>query len=425
MIYDLLNEFAGLTREEADDYFVIETEEKGWRLKARRYLEVGTFKAVLTLAKEYGGTYYNEKGLARFFIPKLKITEAPQRDVGVTPELLNVENEKPYNLKESIKALGPLAPILKDAHGNIIDGFHRMKEAGEVKWPVVELNYIDNNVKLELARLAVNFCRRQVPKEELEEKIGFLIGAGLKPKDIAERTGISLRTVYRYMPSHLKDKIMAELGSKGAEKSAKVKEGLYKRKLPAGNESEILRKEATTQLETPQFQNIQENVLQELVECNICHMGVHKSKAHLINGKYVCPRCFERLPTAYRKTAKPKSETKIFKPKETWTQRKAVMQPQHSKIEEALLEKFSVKGLNVETDRDFCLQQTTPDFYFPERRTAIYIDGPVHAKREDRDELLRELLAKRYDVKVVSIAYKAFTKEETERVFHEIMEALR
>ena len=79
----------------------------------------------------------------------------------------------------------------------------------------------------------------------------------------------------------------------------------------------------------------------------------------------------------------------------------------------------------METDRDFCLQQTTPDFYFPEQRTAIYIDGPVHAKREDRDELLRELLAKRYDVKVVSIAYKAFTKEETERVFHEIMEALR
>jgi len=32
-----------------------------------------------------------------------------------------------YDLTKSSKALGKLYPILKDAHGNIIDGFHRKR----------------------------------------------------------------------------------------------------------------------------------------------------------------------------------------------------------------------------------------------------------------------------------------------------------
>lgn len=64
---------------------------------------------------------------------------------------------------------------------------------------------------------------------------------------------------------------------------------------------------------------------------------------------------------------------------------------------------------------------TTPDIYFPEQRLAIYIDGPVHKGREDRDEALRELLAKRHGLKVVSIPYERYSQKEKERILEEIL----
>jgi very-short-patch-repair endonuclease len=69
---------------------------------------------------------------------------------------------------------------------------------------------------------------------------------------------------------------------------------------------------------------------------------------------------------------------------------------------------------------------TTPDIYFPEKRLAIYIDGvQVHVKRQEKDETLRELLAKRYGVKVLSIPYERYSKRELERIVNTIMEELR
>jgi len=64
---------------------------------------------------------------------------------------------------------------------------------------------------------------------------------------------------------------------------------------------------------------------------------------------------------------------------------------------------------------------TTPDIYFPEHGLAIYIDGPVHHGREDRDEALRELLAKRHGLKVVSIPYERYSQKEKERILEEIL----
>jgi very-short-patch-repair endonuclease len=71
------------------------------------------------------------------------------------------------------------------------------------------------------------------------------------------------------------------------------------------------------------------------------------------------------------------------------------------------------------------LQKTTPDFWFPDKRIAVYVDGPVHVGREDRDEALRELLRKRHGVNVVTVAYVADTEMERERVFGVVMEAVK
>lgn len=116
--------------------------------------------------------------------------------------------EEAYSLSASKAGLGELSPVLKDAFGNIIDGFHRKGE--NANWHEVTVSSIDNPVKLELARLAVNFCRRKVQPEELRERITFLVKNGLKAEEIAKATGITDRTVRKYMPQEYKNPVKVE-----------------------------------------------------------------------------------------------------------------------------------------------------------------------------------------------------------------------
>jgi len=133
-----------------------------------------------------------------------------------TPKRRKFERE--YDLSVSVEGIGKLVPILKDKHGNIIDGFHRI--AIDPDWFSIIIEEIDDPVKLELARLAVNFCRRKVSKEEMREKIKFLIvQGGLSPEDISRITGISISTVYRYMPKELKDQLRSKRISEGKKRS--------------------------------------------------------------------------------------------------------------------------------------------------------------------------------------------------------------
>jgi hypothetical protein len=121
-----------------------------------------------------------------------------------------------YDITKSAKELGKLVPILKDAHGNIIDGFHRIEV--DPNWPSIKVESVDDAVKLELARLATNFCRRQVTPDEMKRRIGFLVESGMSPEGIVEKTGISISTVYRHMPQELKDHKKSEVG--GIRKSS-------------------------------------------------------------------------------------------------------------------------------------------------------------------------------------------------------------
>jgi len=83
------------------------------------------------------------------------------------------------------------------------------------------------------------------------------------------------------------------------------------------------------------------------------------------------------------------------------------------------------KGYYPMTGREFCLLVTTPDFYFPDLEVAVYLDGrKAHAKREERDRELRDLLRKRYNVKVVEISYEKYTVKERDRVLGEILGAI-
>jgi hypothetical protein len=81
-------------------------------------------------------------------------------------------------------------------------------------------------------------------------------------------------------------------------------------------------------------------------------------------------------------------------------------------------------GKAVDTDMTFCVESTTPDQYILPDAIALYLDGPVHKGREERDEMLRGKLAKRRNVKVVSISYEGYTKKERERVWALVLEAV-
>jgi very-short-patch-repair endonuclease len=169
--------------------------------------------------------------------------------------------------------------------------------------------------------------------------------------------------------------------------------------------------------------------------CSSCHVNTYFSRTKR-NGAVICSLCLERewkkgtlkeddllgkgeTPVEAPKP-EPKPQIKEWKPTDKWEHRAAQMQPQHSRIEEALLLKLQEADLHPIRDKEFCIQSTTPDFYFPDKNLAVYIDGKVHEGKEERDQTIRELLTQRHNIKVVSISYENFTQEETERILKEI-----
>jgi hypothetical protein len=123
-----------------------------------------------------------------------------------------------YDLKKSEK-IGQLYPVLVDAEGNIIDGFHRLK--ADPNWRRERIKEVDTQEKLLVARCVSNWHRRQVEREEKEEWINGLARIyerqGLKVKSetgsehkneikdkIAEVTGLDGDTVNGYLDAEFK-----------------------------------------------------------------------------------------------------------------------------------------------------------------------------------------------------------------------------
>jgi len=210
-----------------------------------------------------------------------------------------VETEESYSLAASKSGLGELAPVLKDAYGNIIDGFHRKGESQD--WHEITVPSIDTPVKLELARLASNFVRRKVTPAELTQRITFLIKAGLKPDEIAEKTGIGMRTIYKYMPQELKSPKMVEAGRKSQESrqdaaTLDARMQLDKRK---DSEEEVPRGTAEPGAVDKEAAFTEEaSYLGQLAQCDNCkgHGEPLQFKKVEVNGKVLnlCPNCQEK-----------------------------------------------------------------------------------------------------------------------------------
>jgi transposase-like protein len=137
---------------------------------------------------------------------------APKLVIDASPVAVVEEHESghEYALATSKEGLGELCPVLKDHFGNIIDGYHRKGE--NANWREETCDWIDTPEKLEAARLAVNFARRDMAPEEIKERITHLVKSGLKVEEIAKLTGISERTVLKYMPQEFKDQKKVDAG---------------------------------------------------------------------------------------------------------------------------------------------------------------------------------------------------------------------
>ena len=302
------------------------------------------------------------------------------------------------SLGKSEKVIGQLYPRLVNQEGKSLDGDHRF--AANPKWEkkVIET---ENRSEEILVRMHAHH-RRRVPQEETKAMIKDLAKelekAGIKKEDVATElvkiTPYVQRYVLQLLPIEYK-------------KPEKVKAG----KISA----EITEQKA---------------MLAGLVECDRCHMANRETEEY--KGDTLCPRCLKlakHKPERSRVQIPPgpdKVTTSIIKPKLSWKDRKARMQMPVSKMEEAVRIKLEEKGLHPETDREFCLQSTKPDYYFPNKNLAIFLDGAdVHRKRQDRDQALRELLTKRHNVKIVSLTYTAYSEAQKDEIVNRIMEATK
>ena len=116
-----------------------------------------------------------------------------------------------YDLKRSKDVVGPLVPVLKDKNGRLIDGLHRLY--ADKNWPTVTVPI--HGVKSDIARIVINVQRRQVPPEEKTKMLKDLAEkTGWNPDQIAEKTGMSVSWVRKYLPSKYKNKEMAKLANK-------------------------------------------------------------------------------------------------------------------------------------------------------------------------------------------------------------------
>ena len=136
----------------------------------------------------------------------------------MTKKSIALHRAADYDLKKSKEVVGPLLPVLRDKNGRLIDGLHRLH--ADKNWASLTLPI--SGVESDIARIVINVQRRQVsPKEKREMLKGLAEKTGWGPEEIAEKTGMSVSWVRKYLPSEYKNNMMAELAKKKHSKRSK------------------------------------------------------------------------------------------------------------------------------------------------------------------------------------------------------------
>lgn len=99
-------------------------------------------------------------------------------------------------LKEDIAKRGIISPIIKDAAGNIVDGYHRNTIAEELGLTDIPIKQVDGTeAELQAMAIALNVARRQLDAEDRRELVAQLRAEGKSTRQIAEQLGVDQSTV--------------------------------------------------------------------------------------------------------------------------------------------------------------------------------------------------------------------------------------
>lgn len=101
-------------------------------------------------------------------------------------------------LRASIKRFGVIVPIVIDQHGEILDGHHRSRLAGELgmECPTQALQVSDED-EGRLIALTLNADRRHLTTEQRREIVASLRSEGHSIRAIANAHGVALATVVK------------------------------------------------------------------------------------------------------------------------------------------------------------------------------------------------------------------------------------
>lgn len=136
-------------------------------------------------------------------------------------------NKDEYSLKGSTEVIGQLVPTIEDKFGEIIDGFHRIKDDPSWKSFNFKALNVDTPFKLAIARLVVNTNRRIVNAKEKTRLLTQIYEEFRKEQGdypptemIAKWLGRTERWVLEYLPDKFKDSKKSEAGRIGGQVSA-------------------------------------------------------------------------------------------------------------------------------------------------------------------------------------------------------------
>jgi len=373
-----------VTYEERDGFIIVK-ERQGIPPAMRRLEFIALMKNSLE-AKRLDDV----KGMMRWQITKGREAEATKPSVLTELPIDSSSRSEPPpvtknnidELKLSIQRLPMLKeayPVVLDEKGIPIDGWHRLEV--DKDWPTVTVP-IEDPIKRQIARFAVNFCRRKVTDKEKRDWITNIhLQTKLSPKELADLLPMSYSWIMKYLPDEYKDKVKAEAGTKGGVASGVARQ-------PASSH------EAKDEFGRP-----------KVFSCGIpgCPEGTYDSERY--DGIHLCARhrdLFNRDSGAVEKlkAKKPFSPQKVEKKKydplkPSLEERKRMMHPTKSKMEREVIQELQAEGWPIDTD--YLIPLTNPDGYLHEIRLPLEVDGEqVHkGKKAERDDLVNEILRHR------------------------------
>jgi len=308
------------------------------------------------------------------------------RENAFNPNVMTEEEFK--DLVEDMRRVGPegVDPIhvrrLEDGY-EIIDGAHRFRVAQELGWNDIRcwVHEMDES-EARAFNYEKNRLRGRIDPFKEAELFKWELDRGLSDEEIAKKYGLRHR-----------QRVWEKLSLLNIAPEVR---GLC----PTGRTMTEMHLRAIARLEHPEQQM---KLAKGIVEEHLSYREAERRAAQIKLESQVTTQEEEAI------TEERPSEV-------TGT----VQEPERLKVE--VIEELIGMGHVILTDEEFPIATVKPDIYFPEYNVSVFIDGPVHEKREDLAN--RELLSKRYRQRVLTVRYEDYTKEQREEVLKEILEFL-